>query len=126
MSIEKLPLLEKRIVEAELELGVSNQDLSWLTSSAFSEFLGAWKELVDYYQSSDDDTTTQIGCEVLSVYLRLTRFLSGVLNDRKLASPYDEEVEEALATLETYIDQIISKGYAKIHRDEDRAQKRRE
>jgi hypothetical protein len=105
--------LEKRIIKARGKIQATPEDLSWISSSAFTQLLDAWSDLYAYYQRHDGETTS-INCEVVNTYLDLSRFFNLLLRDPKYSLQH-ETIEEALGSLDYLMDGLIKEGYRQLN-----------
>ena len=95
--------LEKTIEDAASAVDVTKIDAAWLDEPEWYAFEQACDALVHYYAEQGD---TVIGPLALGGYADFTRLLRKILLSNELAAQRREQVEEALLSLEHWMDEI--------------------
>ncbi|MEO1256045.1 MAG: hypothetical protein AAFY41_14340 [Bacteroidota bacterium] len=110
--------LENKILEADEKLQMSENDLNWLTSSEFKNYMDAWIELQNFYLRNSGNVVLTVSSFVLRSYLRLTRKLNQILHNPQLLK-YHAQVADTLDGFEYVMDSIIDKAFYELHYQED-------
>lgn len=110
--------LENNILEADKKLHLSENDMSWLKSSEFKNFLDAWIDLHNFYLRNSGNVVLTVSSFVVSSYLRYTRKLNQMLHDPTLLK-YHDQIVSSLDAIEYSMDGIIGQAFYELHHQED-------
>ncbi len=83
---------------------VDTRDTRWLESREFSEFVGAWRDLAQYYESSHD---TMLDTHILKLYMRYAVSLRHIIEDERMAQRRRQQAKSALKDLNGNLDGVF-------------------
>ena len=83
---------------------VDTRDARWIDGEALTEFIAAWRNLVQYYQWNRDTT---LDAHVLKLYMRYAVSLRGIVEDERLSARRRQKARTVLTTLNENLDGVF-------------------
>ncbi len=101
------PGMQRRQIEDNiltLARTVDTRDARWIDAEALTEFIGAWRSLVQYYQWNHDTT---LDAHVLKLYMRYAVSLRGIMEDEQLSTRRRQKANAVLSSLNENLDGVF-------------------